>query len=411
MIQSCRAVLAAIIACGIAQPAAADVVIDWNEKAVANVLGRNMGPPPAERVIAMVHLAMFDAINAIEQRYQPYVAQPAAPAGTSKEAAAASAAGTVLAALDPPKQAEIKAALAAYLAALPDGEGKAHGIALGEAVAAKVVELRSNDGAGAPDAYRASTRAGVYVPTPPMFVPQWPGVKPFAMTSGSQFRPAPPIALTSAEWVADYNEIKTLGRIDSKLRSARQTEDARFWLATGGNVYYLVVRTLAKAKNLPLIESARLFALVSMARLDATIAVFDAKYHYGFWRPITAIRNGDIDENAATERDATWQPIADTPMHPEYPCAHCILAASMAGVLETVLGSADVPEFATTSPTLPGVTHRWTNLRGFVTEVSEARISAGFHYRFSTRVGEDMGRKIGEYVVRNRLQPAVAGSR
>jgi hypothetical protein len=167
-----------------------------------------------------------------------------------------------------------------------------------------------------------------------MFMPMWPGVKPFAMTSGSQFRPAAPIALTSAEWATEYNEIKSLGRFDSTTRTAKQTEDARFWLATGGNVYYPVARSLAKAKNLNLIESARLFALVSVARLDATIAVFDAKYQYGFWRPITAIRNGDIDDNPATELDATWRPIADTPMHPEYPCAHCIFAASMAGVLE-----------------------------------------------------------------------------
>ena len=124
-----------------------------------------------------------------------------------------------------------------------------------------------------------------------------------------------------------------------------------------------------------------------------------------FWRPITAIRNGDNDDNPATERDATWRPIADTPMHPEYPCAHCILAASMAGALETVFGGADVPEVSTTSPTLPGVTHRWTNLRAFANEVSEARIWAGFHYRFSARVGADMGHKIGEYVVKNVMQP------
>jgi len=386
--------------------AAADVIIDWNEKAVANVLARNMGPPTAERVIAMVHLAMFDSINSIERRYQPYAVQLPAAGGTSREAAAASAAGTVLAALDPPKQAEIKAMLGASLAAIPEGDGKAKGIALGEAVAAKILEARANDGSGAPDDYRYSTKPGAYVPTPAMFVPMWPGVKPFAMTSGSQFRPAPPIALTSAEWTADYNEIKSLGRIDSTTRTAKQTEDARFWLATGGNVYYPVTRSLAKAKNLSLIESARLFALVAVARLDATIAVFDAKYQFGFWRPITAIRNGDTDDNPATERDATWRPIADTPMHPEYPCAHCILAASMAGALETVFGSADVPEFSTTSPTLPGITHRWSNLRDFVKEVSEARIFAGFHYRFSSRVGADMGHRIGAYVAKTVMQPA-----
>lgn len=385
--------------------AKADVIIDWNEKAVANVVTRNMGPPTAERVIAMVHLAMFDAVNSIERRYRPYAAQLPAAATTSKEAAAAAAAGTVLAALDPEKQAEISSALAVYLAALPAGEGKMQGIALGEAVAAQVLQSRANDGSAAPDAYRYATRPGQYVPTPPMFASQWPGVTPFAMTSGAQFRPEPPVALGGEVWAADYNEIKARGRADSKTRTARQTEDARFWLATGGNVYYPVARSLARSKNLNLLDNARLFALVSAARSDAMVAVFDAKYHYGFWRPITAIRNGDNDDNATTERDATWRPIADTPMHPEYPCAHCILAASMAGVLETVLGGAEQPAFATTSPTLPGVTHRWTSLRAFTDEVAEARISAGFHYRFSTRVGADMGRKIADHVVRSMLQP------
>jgi hypothetical protein len=160
------------------------------------------------------------------------------------------------------------------------------------------------------------------------------------------------------------------------------------------------------AKKLNVIDNARLFALVSVARVDALIAVFDAKYHYEFWRPITAIRNGDTDDNPATELDATWQPIADTPMHPEYPCAHCILSGAMAGVVEAMFGTADVPEVATISPTAPGITHRWTNMRAFADEVAEARIWAGFHYRFSTRVGQDMGLKIGEYVAKNVMQPA-----
>jgi hypothetical protein len=212
--------------------------------------------------------------------------------------------------------------------------------------------------------------------------------------------------LTSAEWAADYAEIRTLGRIDSKTRSARQTEDARFWLEVGDIVYYPVVRSISATRKLSVIDNARMFALAAVARADALIAVFDAKYSYGFWRPITAIRHGDNDGNPATERDPTWRPIADTPMHPEYPCAHCITAASMCAVLEAIIGSPDIPEVAISSPTAPGVTHRWTNLRAFVREVSESRIWAGFHYRFSTRVAEEMGRKIGEYVVQNVMQPA-----
>ena len=188
------------------------------------------------------------------------------------------------------------------------------------------------------------------MPTAPTWAPQWPGVKPFAMTSGSQFRPVAPIALKSAEWATDYNEIKELGGRTSTKRSARQTEDARFWLAVDGRGLLPVVRTLAAAKKLSLVDSARLFALTAVARADALIAVFDAKYHYDFWRPVTAIRNGDIDDNPATERDAAWQPIDATPMHPEYPCAHCIASASLAGVVEAVFGTAEMPEVAIDEP-------------------------------------------------------------
>jgi hypothetical protein len=158
-----------------------------------------------------------------------------------------------------------------------------------------------------------------------------------------------------------------------------------------------------------LVDSARFMALASLAAADAGIAIMDAKYHYNFWRPITAIRNGDMDDNPATEREATWQPIDNTPMHPEYPCAHCIISTAVATAMELMLRTADVPEIAMTSPTAPGVTHRWTNLRAYSDEVAHSRIWAGFHYRFSVRVGQDMGRKIGEYVVQNAMQPRVIG--
>jgi PAP2 superfamily len=233
----------------------------------------------------------------------------------------------------------------------------------------------------------------------------WPNVTPFAMKSPSQFRPELPIPLAGAQWAADYNEIKSLGGKASTTRSAQQTEDARFWLITGPQSYYPIVRQLVAAKKMSLVESARFMALTAVATADAYIAVFDAKYHYQFWRPITAIRNGDIDDNAATERNAAWQPIDNTPMHPEYPCAHCITSAAVATVAETVLGTADVPEVTMTSSSAAGVTHRWTNLRAYTDEVSLARIYAGFHYRFSTQVGQDMGRKIAGFVVQTVMQP------
>ena len=211
--------------------------------------------------------------------------------------------------------------------------------------------------------------------------PMWPNIKPFAMASASQFRPGPPIALDSSEWATDYNEIKDYGGLKSTKRTPQQTETARFWLVTGPIGYHPFLRQLATAKKMDVVESARFMALAGIAINDALIAVLDAKYHYNFWRPITAIRNGDIDGNPATDREASWQPIADTPMHPEYPCAHCILSGSVAGVVKAVLGTEEIPEIAVTSPTAPGVTHRWTNMTALAEEVANARIWSGFHYR------------------------------
>jgi hypothetical protein len=333
------------------------------------------------------------------------------PKTTSQEAAAATAAGTVLAGLPARRAtAEMKAALASYLAALPDGEAKSDGMKLGEAVAAKVLEARQNDGANAPDTYRPRTTAGVYVPTPITVGSTWPAMTPFALTKPSQFRPQPPIPLANAEWATDYNELKDYGGKTSAKRSAQQTDTARFWLMVGAPAYHPIPRQLIAAKHMSVIDSARFMALFAVALTDSYIAVFDAKYHYEFWRPITAIRNGDIDGNPATELEATWQPIDNTPLHPEYPCAHCINSGAAVAVSESVLGSADLPEVSMMSSTAPGVTHRWTNLGAFADEVANARIWAGFHYRFSTRVGTDMGRKIGEFVVKSVMQSTTAAS-
>ena len=400
----CKA-LVAVAVLAAAPPAFADAITVWNENAVTIATPR-MSPPAAQRAVAMVQVAMFDAVNSIERRYRPYLAQfPAAPTA-SKEAAAATAAGAVLAGLFPNAEKQTHDLMASYLAALPEGEAKAEGVRLGEAVAAKVLEARRNDGTGAPDSYRPKTKPGVYVPTAITVGSTWPNVTPFALKSPAQFRPQPPTRLTGKEWAVDYNEIKDLGGKDSAKRSARQTEDARFWLITGPQSTDPLVRQLVTATKLGLLDSARFMALASVALADAYIAVMEAKYHYEFWRPITAIRNGDIDGNPLTESDPTWQPIDTTPMHPEYPCAHCIGSSALATVVETLLGTADIPEIVMTSPSAPGVTHRWTNIRAYTDEVSQARIWAGFHYRFSTRVGQQVGRKIGQYVVANVMQPA-----
>jgi hypothetical protein len=404
------AMIAAWIAAGAPAAALANVITEWDEKAVTVVtpmasLGGTV-PYMAQRFMAMVHCAMFDAVNSIEQRYQPYLVQLPANPATSKEAAAAAAAAAVLATIDAKTADEIQGALAAYLAAIPDGPAKSDGVKLGQAVAAKVLETRANDGSGAPDDYRPRTSPGVYVPTAITLSSMWPNVKPFAMTKGSQFRPDPPVALESKEWATDYNEIKDYGSQNSAKRTAQQTETARFWLIGAPAAYHPFVRQLVTAKQMSVVDSARFMTLVAVGLNDALIAVMDAKYHYNFWRPITAIRNGDIDNNPATDREATWQPIAPTPMHPEYPCAHCILSGSVAGVVKAVLATTDIPEVTTTSPTAPGVTHRWTNMTAFTDEVANARIWAGFHYRFSTRVGTEMGLRIGEHVVKSVMQPA-----
>ncbi|SHN73513.1 vanadium-dependent haloperoxidase [Bradyrhizobium erythrophlei] len=405
------------LAIGVPVSAKANVITDWDEKAVAVVmpagpLGVSQQIYTAQRMMGMVHAAMFDAVNSIERRYEPYLVQLPADPATSKEAAAAAAAATVLATIDEKTAREVTVTLATYLASIPDdGSAKADGIRLGEAVAAKVLEARANDDHNAVDDYRPRTAPGVYVPTSITAASTWSKVKPFALTTASQFRPDPPISLSSREWATDYNEIKDYGRQTNAKRSTQQTETARFWLMVGPPAYHPFVRQLVTAKQMNVGDSARLMALAAIGLNDALIAVFDAKYHYNFWRPITAIRNGDIDDNDLTEREATWQPIDNTPMHPEYPCAHCILSGSIAGVIKTASGSEDIPEIAITSPTAPGVTHRFTNMTAFTDEVANARIWSGFHYRFSTRVGTDMGLKIGEYVVKNVMQPAQTAGR
>jgi hypothetical protein len=405
------------LAVGVPVAASANVITDWDEKAVAVVmppgpLGVSQPGYTAQRTMGIVHAAMFDAVNSIGRRYQPYLVQLPADPATSREAAAAAAAAAVLATQDAKTASEMKTTLAAYVASIPDSDAaKTSGIKLGEAIAAKVLAARANDGHDAIDEYRPRTTPGVYVPTPITAASSWSKVKPFALTAASQFRPEPPVALSSTEWATDYNEIKDYGGKNSATRSPQQTEVARFWLMVGPGAYHPFVRKLVVAEQMSVGDSARLMALAAVGLNDALIAVFDAKYHYNFWRPITAIRNGDIDGNDATERAANWLPIDNTPMHPEYPCAHCILSGTIAGVIKTALGTGDIPEIAITSTTLPGVTHRFTNVMALAEEVANARICAGFHYRFSTRVGTAVGLEIGEYVVKNVMQPVqTAGS-
>jgi hypothetical protein len=298
---------------------------------------------------------------------------------------------------------DLDAALATSLAAVADAESKSAGVELGRQAAQGIIALRANDGSAAPESYRPHTRPGVYVPTT---VPQFSTVgatTPWILESGSQFRPGPPPALDSETWTRDVNEIRELGARNSAIRTPEQTTIGRFWFFVGARTYNPIVRQAAMAKGMDLVDCARLFALTSMAGNDALVAVFDAKYTYNLWRPITAIRNADITQNPATPRDASWLPLGETPMHPEYPCAHCITSAAIASVLQAVVGD-EFGEFSLTSPTAPGVTRKWSQLQDYSTEVSNARIYAGFHYRFSTEVGSAMGKKIGELAVATQLR-------
>jgi hypothetical protein len=401
-----RLLLGLGFACSVVS-ASANVITDWDAKAVGVITAKTQ-TPLSQREVALVNVAMFVAVNAIDQRYRPYLIELRAEPTTSREAAAAMAAATVLLELHPEAAGDIKAMLASSLASLPDDEAKTHGLELGEAVAGKILQARATDGAAAVDAYRPKAMPGVYIPTPITVASAWPNMTPFVLAKPSQFRPGPPPALDSKEWATDYNEIKTYGGKNSTARSPQQTEMARFWLQVGPAAYHQIPRQLVLKKEMSIVDSARFMALYAVALTDAYAAVFDAKYHYELWRPITAIRNGSDEANAATSRDATWQPIDNTPMHPEYPCAHCINAGTAATVIEAVLGSKTIPEVSMTSSTAPGVTRRWTSLDAFCEEVSNARIWAGFHYRFSTVVGTDMGRRVGEYVVHHVMQPAIA---
>jgi PAP2 superfamily len=395
-----------VVASLLAGPMArADVVTDWNVKAGEIVVEARLGPAPANRVLAIVHTAIYAAVNAITTR-DPASGPPLEVVpGASVEAAVAAANHATLMQLVPAQQAAIETAYQAALASIADGPAKTAGIAVGEQAAAAILAVRAEDGAATGETYRPYTTAGVYVPTVIPLVTQWPQRQPWLMTSPSQFRPGPPPPLTSAVWARDYNEIKALGGKDSTRRTPEQTEIARFWEATLPPIYHGLVRSVAAMPGREVTQNARVFMAVTQATDDALIAVMDAKYHYYFWRPVTAIRNGDIDENDATEREPAWAPFIDTPMHPEYPCAHCIVSGAVGTVLRAEIGTGPMPTLTTTSDTAKGAARSWTTIDDFMQEVAQARIYDGVHYRTSTEVGTAMGKQVGALAVAKYLQP------
>ncbi|HSW04085.1 vanadium-dependent haloperoxidase [Aquabacterium sp.] len=371
-----------------ASPAHADAVTDWNVKAGEFIAEAKLGTPPAMRVMAVVQTAVHDAVQQV-----PPAAQDAAVAAANRAA---------LSALLPAQKAAIEASYTAMLAALPDAPAKATGIAAGERAAAAVLAARAKEAPvfAAADATRPhiGNQPGVYVPTALPAATAWPARTPWVMASPSQYRPGPPPALTSDTWARDFDEIKAYGGRDSTRRSAEQTDIARFWDYSLPAIYHGVVRSVALAPGRDIAANARLFATAAQAMDDALIAVFDAKHHYRFWRPVTAIRNADLDGHDATTREAGWLPLIDTPMHPEYPSGHSILAGAVGAVLKAEVGSGPVT-LATSSPTAKGATRRWTRIDDFTNEVAMARVWGGLHYRSTNDTSLVMGRTIGELAV------------
>lgn len=385
--------------------AKADAVTTWNRTAGDIIVDSGMGPLPADRALAILHGAVYEAVNAITHHYPASGSGLKASPDASVDAAIAAASRTALAQLVPNREAAIDAAYQSALAVLEEGPAKSNGIAVGNEAAGIVLAMRAEDGATAEEEYRPHTSAGKYVPTVIPEAPHWLRIKPWLMDSPSRFRPGPPPELTSEQWARDYNEVRMLGAKHSKHRTATQTEIARFWEEVMPPIYHGLVRSVAEAPGRDVTRNARLFAAVTQATNDALIAVFDAKYHYGFWRPVTAIRNGDIDGNEATERDPSWVPFIETPMHPEYPCAHCIVSGAVGAVLQAEVGTDPLPMLTTTSKAAGSVTRSWITIDDFVQEVADARIYDGVHYRNSGEVGTAMGKKIGELAVRKYLQP------
>jgi len=390
--------LLAALLLGGAPGARADVATDANAKA-ADIASRHPATPISVRMMAIVQVSVFEAVNAITGRYPAFRVQMTPARGASVDAAVAAATRTALLKLMPAQQAAIDADYQALLGTVPDGPAKASGIATGEQAATAVLASCANDGSTAPDGYRPYTTAGIYVPTVVPAVPHWGKRKPWVMDRSDQFRPGPPPSLTSETWTRDYNEVKALGSRNSTQRTPEQTAMAKFWEATAPAVYWPVARSVASAPGRDITDNARLLAVAAMAMDDALTAVFDAKYTYNFWRPVTAIRNGDLDGNDATMPEVGWTPFIDTPMHPEYPCAHCIVSGALSAVLAAEIGASPSPRLSSASSTAGGAVRTWATVGDFTQEVALARILDGVHYRNSTEVGTAMGKKIGELAV------------
>ncbi len=390
-----------------------DTVLRWNEITLQAIKADRTPPPKAARHLAMVHVAVYDAVNAITRTHRPFRAHVAAPEGASPEAAAAAAAHRVLSDLYPARKERFDRALATTLAELPDGAGRDDGVRVGREVAEKVLAWRRSDGADREARHKVGQGVGVWRPTPPGFkpglLPGWAAVAPFAVTSGEQFRPKPPPELTSAAYTESFNDVKALGGRDSRARTAEQTLIALFWADGDGTVtppghWDRIAQELARQRGTTLAESARLFALLNVCLADAGICCWECKFKYDFWRPMTAIRDADLDGNPDTEREAGWRPLITTPPFPSYTSGHSTFSGAAATALAEFFGT-DAVRFSTTSEGAPGQRRSFDGFWAAAQEAGRSRIYGGIHYEFDNTAGLAMGRDIARHVARNHFLP------
>jgi hypothetical protein len=385
-------------------------VVQWNR--ILLVIVRTPGAQPvtvhSTRSFAIMHAAIYDAVNAIDRRHKPYlVTIPEASPNASQEAAAAAAAHEVLVGLYPAFKTMLDGELQQSLAQIADGKEKTEGIAIGVAVADRILALRSNDGSNAPPIpYIFGTAPGDYQSTPPNFPPQpqfthWSHVTPFALNRANQFRPGPPPKLTGDEYTDAFNEIESLGIENSTTATADEALTGRFWNGAIQNYWNEITQTASQAHNLRTAENARLFALLNLSIADGVIAFYDAKYTYNFWRPVTAIRAANTDDNPETLANPGWLPeTGKTAPDPSYPGAHAVISAAAAEVLLSFFGR-DHFDINVTSEVLPGAMRSFSSFSAAAEEATLSRIFAGQHFRFDLNTGHRLGREIAAFVVDN----------
>lgn len=397
----------AVLAAAAAWPSRADVVTDWNQTAIKTVLENPPGGLTSIRNLAIVHLAVHDAVNAAQPRYQPYLKDLSAVPGASPEAAALAAAHGALVGLYPAQKATLDAALARDLGKIAEGTPKAQGVQLGQQSAHWHLETRKADGVDAKAEYAPAQVPQAWKPTFPAFLPpslpHFGKVKTFFAKDALQFDPGAPVPPSSQQFVDEFNEVKRLGGKNSTERTPDQTAVAVFWTAPSYVVFSAVARQLSEARKFDLHDNARLFALLNGATADAYISGWAVKYKYPTARPITLIREADKLGNPALKADAAWEPVLITPNHPDYISGHSIYAGAAEKVLQGVFATDAIPVVSVTYPA-GGITRRYSRISEIAEENDNGRVWGGIHTRQTVgRGGADQGRKLGDYAVRNWL--------